>query len=82
MRRFDAWVGDKVQFEGTWRLNLAGADAGARLLCTSRVELPARGGYPQLVQAQQAVLAKVAAEIAAGARAWNGAAGGTCPKGI
>lgn len=81
VRRFDAWVGDKVQFEGTWRLNLAGADAKARLLCSSRFEVPARGGYPQLVQAQQLVLGKLAAEIAAGARAWDGASTSACPAG-
>ena len=81
VRRFDAWVGDKVQFEGTWRLNLAGADVKARLLCSSRFEVPARGGYPEVVQAQQLVLSKLAAEIAAGARAWDGASAGTCPAG-
>lgn len=81
VRRFDAWVGDKVQFEGTWRLNLAGADAKARLLCSSRFEVSARGGYPEMVQAQQLVLGKLAAEIAAGARAWDGASAGTCPAG-
>ncbi|MDQ2822219.1 MAG: PqiC family protein [Pseudomonadota bacterium] len=83
VRRFDAWVGDKVQFEGTWRLHLAGADSSAnskgRLLCTSRFEVPARGGYPEMVQAQQLVLRKLATEIAAGARAWDGASAGTCP---
>jgi uncharacterized lipoprotein YmbA len=72
VRRFDAWVGDKVQFEGTWRLNFADADAKARLVCSSRVEMPARGGYPELVQAQQAVLAKLATEIAQRARGWDG----------
>ena len=72
VRRFDAWVGDKVQFEGTWRLSFADADAGARLVCSSRLQLPARGGYPELVQAQQAVLARLATEIAQRARAWDG----------
>jgi uncharacterized lipoprotein YmbA len=79
VRRFDAWVGDKVQFDGTWRLNLAGADDKSRLLCSSRFEIPAPGGYPQVVQAQQRVLGKLAAEIAGSARAWDGAAGGACP---
>ena len=78
VRRFDAWVGDKVQFEGTWRLNFAGADTKARLLCSSRFNLPARGGYPELVQAQQAVLGKLAAEIARTARAWDGTATAAC----
>jgi uncharacterized lipoprotein YmbA len=76
VRRFDAWVGDKVQFEGTWRLNFADADANgktsARLVCSSRIEMPAAGGYPALVQAQQAVLAKLATDIAQRARAWDG----------
>jgi uncharacterized lipoprotein YmbA len=81
VRRFDAWIGDKVQFEGTWRLGFADGDAKARLLCSSRFEVPARGGYPEVVQAQQAVLARLAAEIAARARTWDGAASAACPTG-
>jgi uncharacterized lipoprotein YmbA len=81
VRRFDAWIGDKVQFEGTWRLGFADGDAKARLLCSSRFEVPARGGYPEVVQAQQAVLARLATEIAGRARTWDGAAGGACPIG-
>ena len=72
VRRFDAWVGDKVQFEGTCRLNFADGDAKVRLVCSSRFDVPARGGYPELVQAQQAVLARLATEIAQRARAWDG----------
>lgn len=81
VRRFDAWVGDKVSLEVTWRLNFADAEARARLLCSSRFEVPARGGYPEVVQAQQLVLAKLAADIAAGARAWDGAQS-ACPTKI
>jgi uncharacterized lipoprotein YmbA len=81
VRRFDAWIGDKVQFEGTWRLGFADGDAKARLLCSSRFEVPARGGYPGVVQAQQAVLARLATEIAQRARTWDGAAGGACATG-
>lgn len=80
VRRFDAWVGEKVSFEATWRLGLADSGDNARLLCTSRFDLPARGGYPELVQAQQLVIARLATEIAASARAWNGPAGGSCAK--
>lgn len=86
VRRLDAWVGDKVGLEATWRLHFADADVKATLLCTSRFETPARGGYPEAVQAQQQVLGRLAADIAAGARAWDGvpsgAPGGTpqaCP---
>jgi hypothetical protein len=79
VRRFDAWVGDKVQIEATWRLGFADADPQARLVCSSRFEAPAQGGYPELVQAQQRVLAQLAAGIAAGARAWDRSAGGACP---
>jgi uncharacterized lipoprotein YmbA len=81
VRRFDAWVGDKVQFEGTWRLNFAEGNASARLVCSSRFDVPARGGYPELVQAQQAVLARLATEIAQRARAWDGATT-ACATGI
>jgi len=80
VRRFDAWVGDKVQFEGTWRLGFADGDLNARMLCSSRLEVPARGGYPELVQAQQSALAKLAAEIAQSARTWDGQTGGACIK--
>lgn len=81
VRRFDAWVGEKVSLEATWRLHFADADAKARLVCTSRFEVVARGGYPEVVQAQQLVLGRLAAEIAAGARAWDGAQT-ACIKGI
>jgi uncharacterized lipoprotein YmbA len=80
VRRFDAWIGDKVSFEATWRLGLAGATDSARLLCTSRFDVPARGGYPELVQAQQQAVARLATSIATSARAWNGATGGSCTK--
>ncbi|HEX8479303.1 MAG TPA: PqiC family protein [Telluria sp.] len=80
VRRFDAWVGDKVQFEGTWRLGYADGDLNARWLCSSRLEVPAPGGYPQLVQAQQRALASLAAEIAHSARAWDGKTGGACTQ--
>ena len=84
VRRFDAWVGDKVSFEGTWRLALSDAAHNtadnARLLCTSRFDIPARGGYPELVQAQQQVVARLATDIATSARSWNGATGGSCAK--
>jgi len=78
VRRFDAWLGDKVQVEATWRLGFADADPQARLVCSSRLEAPARGGYPELVQAQQRVLGQLAASIAAGARAWDRTSG-ACP---
>lgn len=78
VRRFDAWVGDRVQFEGTWRLGFAGAAPETRLLCASRFDVPVRGGYPEAVQGQQAVLGKLAAQIAATARSWDGTAAGAC----
>jgi uncharacterized lipoprotein YmbA len=80
VRRFDAWVGDKVSFEATWRLGYADGDLNARMLCSSQLEVRAPGGYPQLVQAQQRALASLAAEIAQSARAWDGKTGGACTK--
>lgn len=81
VRRFDAWVGEKVSLEATWRLHFADVDARTRLVCTSRFEVAAPGGYPEVVQAQQLVLGRLAEEIAARARAWNGAQT-ACIKGI
>lgn len=82
VRRFDAWVGDRVSLEATWRLNFADADAATRVLCTSRFETPARGAYPEAVQAQQRVLGQLAAEIATFARAWDGTLPAACPTKI
>jgi uncharacterized lipoprotein YmbA len=80
VRRFDAWVGGTVNFDATWRLGMVDAAGDARVLCASHFEVPASGGYPELVRAQQVALAGLAAEIAGTARAWDGGANGQCAK--
>jgi uncharacterized lipoprotein YmbA len=80
VRRFDAWVGGKVSFDATWRLGMVDAPGDARVLCASRFDVPAAGGYPELVRAQQVALAKLAAEISGTARAWDGRANGQCAR--
>jgi uncharacterized lipoprotein YmbA len=42
----------------------------ARLTCHARLEAPAAGGYPALVQVQQRLIAELAERIGADARAW------------
>lgn len=77
VRRLDAWLDRRIQLDADWSLDRIGADAATttdaseagRLTCGGRFEVAADPGYPGLVRAQQQALARLAARIAADARA-------------
>ena len=71
VRRFDIWPGQRSQLDADWSLGVADEAGNARLICHGQFDAPAPGGYPQLVQAQQRLIAELAARIAADARAWS-----------
>jgi uncharacterized lipoprotein YmbA len=50
---------------------MADEAGNARLTCRGQFNAAAPGGYPELVQAQQRLIAELAARIAADARAWS-----------
>ncbi|WP_353152939.1 PqiC family protein [Pollutimonas bauzanensis] len=68
VRRFDAWPGKLVQLEAGWTVGDARETGDAKLVCHGRFEEPAAAGYPELVQAQQRVIAALAQQIAQDAR--------------
>lgn len=72
IRRFDAWPGQRVLLFADWSLGLADAAQPGRRLCHGQFEVPAAGGYPELVQAQQQAIADLAVRMAADARGWAG----------
>jgi uncharacterized lipoprotein YmbA len=69
VRRFDVWPGQRSQLD--WSLGVADEAGNARLTCRGQFDATAPGGYPELVQAQQRLIAELAARIAADARAWS-----------
>jgi uncharacterized lipoprotein YmbA len=71
VRRFDLWSGHGAQLDADWSLGVADEPANARLACHARLEAPTAGGYQELVQAQQRLIAELANRIAADARAWS-----------
>lgn len=74
IRRFDTWPGRTVEFEAGWGLSLQ----GRRLVCGSRLTLAVQPGYAAMLSAQQQVIAKLAAQIAATARYWAVDDGSRC----
>jgi hypothetical protein len=78
VRRFDLWPGRQAQLDADWSLGVADEPGGARLACRAQLDAPAPGGYPEMVQAQQRLLAELAARIGADARAWAHARGAAC----
>jgi uncharacterized lipoprotein YmbA len=73
VRRFESAPGAYALLEAAWTLRVAG-DAGDAvkappLLCSSTLREPVGGGYPALVRGHQRALERLAAEIAAAARA-------------
>lgn len=78
VRRFDLWSGHGAQLDADWSLGVADEPGNARLACHARLEAPTAGGYPDLVQAQQRLIAELADRIAADARAWSLSRHGAC----
>lgn len=71
VRRFDIWPSQRSQLDADWSLGIADEAGNARLTCRGQFDATAHGGYPELVQAQQRLIAELAARIAADARAWS-----------
>lgn len=78
VRRFDAWPGQRVQLDADWSLAASTPADTAPLSCQARFELPAAGGYPELVLAQQRAIAALAARIAVDARQRGSDGGAGC----
>ncbi len=67
VRRLDAWLGRQVQLDADWSLAFAD-DNAERMLCSSRLREAAAGAYPELVGAEQHVLAMLAERISDSAK--------------
>ena len=79
IRRFDAWVGRNVQLEADWSMAFAEGLGGPHaLVCRSRFDEMAPGGYPELVRAQQQAVTDLAIRIASAARAWRRCSDSSC----
>lgn len=81
VRRFDIWPGQRSQLDVDWSLGVADEAGNARLTCRGQFDTPAPGGYPQLVQAQQRLIAELAGRIAADAHAWSRSRKAACSNG-
>jgi uncharacterized lipoprotein YmbA len=69
VRRFDNWPGKQAQLDADWSLGMADEPV-LRLSCREQLDAPAPGGYGELVQGQQRLIAELGNRIGAGARAW------------
>ncbi|MBE4871354.1 membrane integrity-associated transporter subunit PqiC [Enterobacter cloacae complex sp. P38RS] len=78
LRRLDAWPGQRVQLDADWSLSFANEQGKPRLICRSQLGEPAPGGYAEMVQAQQRMIAALAKRIATNARAWERSRQGLC----
>jgi uncharacterized lipoprotein YmbA len=78
IRRLDSWPGQRAQLEADWSLGMADEPGAARLTCSTRLDAAAPGGYPELVQAQQRLIAALADRIGGAARAWSRTRGAAC----
>lgn len=81
IRRFDSWPGQRAQLDADWSLGMADEAGNARLSCRARFDADAPGGYPELVQAQQRLIAALAERIGADAHAWSVARTAACADG-
>jgi uncharacterized lipoprotein YmbA len=70
IRRLDNWPGRQVELHADWSLSFAGDMPSVRLLCQGRFKEDAPGGYAQLANAQQRVVALLGEQIAKDARRW------------
>jgi len=69
VRRLDTWPGERAQLQADWSLGFADV-TGSRWVCGGTFDEAAPGGYAELVQAQQRMVAALAARIATDAREW------------
>lgn len=81
IHRFDAWPGQQARIDADWGLSFAGEATNARQICGGRFEEAAPGGYPELVRAQQRMIATLSARIAEDARQWQRSRSVRCSPG-
>jgi Uncharacterized protein conserved in bacteria len=70
IHRLDAWLGQRVQLDADWSLGYANAPTRKYLICHGQFSEVAPGGYTELVQAQQRIVAKLAARMTGDASGW------------
>ena len=63
LRRLDAWLGQRVDVTADWSVGWADKP-GERLVCSSKLSVPAPGDASALVEAYQQALAQLAGQIA------------------
>lgn len=81
VRRFDAWLGHRVDLDANWTVALAGANVKAvQTICRTTVERSASGNYPQLIHAYQQALDQLASDIAQTVRLVATGAAVVCPS--
>lgn len=71
IRRLDAWLGQRVQLDADWSLGYAIAPARKYLIRHGQFSEAAPGGYAELAQAQQRIVARLAARMAGDASGWT-----------
>ncbi|WP_447790835.1 PqiC family protein [Pseudomonas farris] len=71
VRRFDNWPGRQVELYANWSLSFADDTAPAHLICHGEFREDAPGGYAQLANAQQRIVAVLGERIATDARRWS-----------
>jgi len=80
VRRFDSVPGRQVLLDAAWSLRLTGGTGGQEALaCSSRLSEPVAAGYDALVAGHQRALGRLAAGIAATARAYEAGQRPSCP---
>lgn len=80
IRRFDAWLGQRVELEADWSLSLA-SKKGAGLTCHGHFGAAAGSGYAGVVGAQQRVTVALANQVAGDVRHWVADPGTGCTPG-
>ncbi|WP_454867008.1 PqiC family protein [Pseudomonas lini] len=71
VRRFDNWPGRQVELHADWSLSFADDKAPAHLICHGQFREDAPGGYAQLANAQQRIVAVLGERVATDARRWS-----------
>ncbi|WP_426702472.1 PqiC family protein [Rhodanobacter sp. Col0626] len=79
LRRFDSQPGGYALIEGAWSVRLLHGTRTGTLGCTSRISEAVGSGYDALVQGHQRAIGRLAAQIAATARALGNGQTPVCP---
>jgi len=79
VRRFESAPGAQAYIEGAWSVRAPRGKDSAVLACVSRVGESVGPGYAALVEGHQRAVARIAAQIAAAARALSAGQAPSCP---